>query len=95
MDVLFTRGGACQMLRHPPSHVPPPCTACTTKEVDQAFETSKVAQKHWARVPLCKRADYIKKVAALLRENYQPIADVLMAEVAKGKNDSKTEVSGW
>lgn len=67
-------------------------TACTTKEVDEAFDAAKDAQKHWARVPLCKRADYIKKVAALLRENWQPIAYVLMSEVAKGKNDSKTEV---
>lgn len=59
--------------------------------MDEAFDTAKEAQKHWARVPLCKRADYIKKVAALLRENWEPMAYVLMSEVAKGKNDSKTE----
>ena len=84
------QGAVCtQPVSAPPSHA---TTACTTKEVDEAFDTAKDAQKQWARVPLCKRADYIKKVAALLRENWEPIAHVLMSEVAKGKNDSKTEV---
>ncbi|KAG7670659.1 hypothetical protein Ndes2526B_g00443 [Nannochloris sp. 'desiccata'] len=66
--------------------------ACTQKEVDSMFESSKKAQKEWARTPLWKRAEYIHKVAALMREHAKPMADVLVKEVAKPANDALTEV---
>ncbi|KAG2430500.1 hypothetical protein HXX76_010023 [Chlamydomonas incerta] len=56
------------------------------------FESAKVAQKAWARTPLYKRAEVLHKVAALMREHAQPIADCLVKEVAKPAKDSLTEV---
>ncbi|KAI7842762.1 hypothetical protein COHA_003510 [Chlorella ohadii] len=66
--------------------------ACTKAEVDEAFQSAKRAQKTWARTPLWRRAEFLHKVAALMRENAQPIADVLVKEVAKPAVDAYTEV---
>lgn len=60
--------------------------------MDETFQAAKAAQKAWARTPLWKRADYLHKAAALMRENAQPMADVLVKEVAKGSKDALTEV---
>ncbi|KAK9837166.1 hypothetical protein WJX81_007685 [Elliptochloris bilobata] len=66
--------------------------ACTTSEVDEAFESAKAAQRSWARLPLWKRAEYLHKVDGLMKVNAQPMADCLVKEVAKGAKDSVTEV---
>ena len=66
--------------------------ACSQQEVDAVFTTAKAAQKDWAKTPLWKRAEYLHKVAAVMRENAQPIADVLVKEVAKPAKDALTEV---
>eukprot|EP00890_Picochlorum_soloecismus_P003022 jgi/Picsp_1/3720/NSC_06556-R1_nadp-dependent glyceraldehyde-3-phosphate dehydrogenase len=66
--------------------------ACSQQEVDAAFSSAKVAQKEWAKTPLWKRAEYLHKVAAVMRENAQPLADVLVKEVAKPAKDALTEV---
>ena len=68
------------------------CVACTQAEVDTAFAAAKKAQKTWSKTPLYKRAEMIHKVAALMRENAQPMADCLVKEVAKAAKDSMTEV---
>ncbi|EFN50637.1 hypothetical protein CHLNCDRAFT_37743, partial [Chlorella variabilis] len=66
--------------------------ACTQQEVDAVFQSAKKAQKAWARTPLWRRAEFLHRVAAVMRENAQPIADVLVQEVAKPAVDAYTEV---
>lgn len=48
------------------------------------FDSAKAAQKAWAKTPLWKRAELLHKVAALMRQNAQPIADCLVKEVRPG-----------
>ncbi|XP_002971252.2 NADP-dependent glyceraldehyde-3-phosphate dehydrogenase [Selaginella moellendorffii] len=67
-------------------------TACTRDEVNKAFQSAKKAQKEWAKVPLCKRAEYLYKAAAILKAHKTPIAECLVREVAKPAKDSVTEV---
>ncbi|KAH7436432.1 hypothetical protein KP509_05G020000 [Ceratopteris richardii] len=67
-------------------------SACTREEVDQMFVSAKEAQRAWARVPLWKRAGALHKVAALLRQHKDVIAECLVKEIAKPAADSKTEV---
>ncbi|KAI8474767.1 MAG: NADP-dependent glyceraldehyde-3-phosphate dehydrogenase [Monoraphidium minutum] len=66
--------------------------ACTREEVDAAFAGAKAAQRQWARTPLCKRAELLHRVAALMREHPQPMADCLVKEIAKPAKDSLSEV---
>lgn len=66
--------------------------ACTQQEVDAAFQAAKAAQKSWGKTPLCQRAALLHKVAALMREHAQPMADCLVKEIAKPAKDSLTEV---
>ncbi|GAB4822972.1 hypothetical protein N2152v2_010018 [Parachlorella kessleri] len=66
--------------------------ACTQQEVDSVYKAAKAAQKSWAKTPLWKRAEYLHKVAKVMRDNAQPIADVLVKEVAKPAADAYTEV---
>eukprot|EP00200_Dunaliella_tertiolecta_P001793 CAMPEP_0202348316 /NCGR_PEP_ID=MMETSP1126-20121109/6298_1 /ASSEMBLY_ACC=CAM_ASM_000457 /TAXON_ID=3047 /ORGANISM="Dunaliella tertiolecta, Strain CCMP1320" /LENGTH=498 /DNA_ID=CAMNT_0048939985 /DNA_START=73 /DNA_END=1569 /DNA_ORIENTATION=- len=77
-----------------------PCTnqtaytmqACTQDEVNQVFGAATKAQKAWARTPLCKRAEALHRVAQLMREHAQPIADCMVKEIAKPSKDALTEV---
>ena len=69
------------------------CAACTQDEVNKIFDSAKAAQKVWAKTPLWKRAELLHKAAGFLRANKEPMADCLVAEVAKGAKDSLTEVS--
>ncbi|CAG9462241.1 unnamed protein product [Pedinophyceae sp. YPF-701] len=66
--------------------------ACTQREVDEAFAAAKKAQKEWARTPLWKRAELLKKAASEMRSDPGPIAACLVTEVAKGAKDSRSEV---
>ena len=45
------------------------CAACSQEEVDEVFKAAKAAYKGWAKTPLWKRAEYLHKVAALMKEN--------------------------
>lgn len=66
--------------------------ACTQEEVNKVFSAAKTAQQAWAKTPLWKRAEYLHKVAAIMREQAQPMADCLVKEIAKPAKDSLTEV---
>ncbi|MCO5555556.1 hypothetical protein L7F22_009101 [Adiantum nelumboides] len=67
-------------------------SACTKGEMDHMFEAAKEAQRAWARVPLWLRAELLHKVAAVLKQNKDAIAECLVKEVAKPAKDSMTEV---
>lgn len=66
--------------------------ACQKEQVDAAYDAARKAQRSWARTPLWKRAEYLHKVDAVMKDNAQPIADVLVKEVAKPAKDALTEV---
>jgi acyl-CoA reductase-like NAD-dependent aldehyde dehydrogenase len=67
-------------------------TACTREEVDAVFKAAKGAQQAWAKVPLWQRAQLLHKVASLMRQHAQPMADCLVKEIAKPAKDALTEV---
>ncbi|KAK9785957.1 hypothetical protein WJX73_004652 [Symbiochloris irregularis] len=67
-------------------------TACRKEDVDAAFEAAKKAHKSWAKTPLWKRAELLHKVDAIMKENAQPMADVMVKEIAKPAKDALTEV---
>jgi glyceraldehyde-3-phosphate dehydrogenase (NADP+) len=64
--------------------------ACTQEEVNNVFAAAKAAQLSWAKTPLWKRAEYLHKVAVLMRQNAQPMADCLVKEIAKPAKDALT-----
>ncbi len=66
--------------------------ACTREEIDSAYEGCSRAQEEWRAVPLWQRAEALKRVAAILREKKDTIADCLVNEVAKARKDSLSEV---
>mmetsp|Transcript_3632 Transcript_3632/g.8235 ORF Transcript_3632/g.8235 Transcript_3632/m.8235 type:complete len:496 (-) Transcript_3632:198-1685(-) len=66
--------------------------ACTREEIDSAYEGCSKAQEEWRGVPLWQRAEALKRVAAILREKKDTIADCLVNEVAKARKDSLSEV---
>nr|XP_024400373.1 NADP-dependent glyceraldehyde-3-phosphate dehydrogenase-like isoform X2 [Physcomitrium patens] len=66
--------------------------ACTPEEVNSCVEKAKVAQKGWAKTPLWKRAEALHRFASILKEQKAPIAECLVAEVAKCLKDAITEV---
>ena len=58
------------------------CAACNQAEVDAVFKAAKSAGKGWAKTPLWKRAEYLHKVAALMKANAQVRAPGSVAPLA-------------
>ena len=69
--------------------------ACTQEEVNKALESAKLAQKLWAKVPLWKRAEALHRVATLLKNHKNSIAECLVKEIAKPSKDAVTEVASY
>jgi acyl-CoA reductase-like NAD-dependent aldehyde dehydrogenase len=66
----------------------------TAAEVAAKFERARAAQREWARVPLEKRLEAIRKFRGLLVERAERLAQVLTAEVGKPITQSRNEVKG-
>jgi len=52
-------------------------------EVDAALDAATRAQKGWAKLPAIERAGYLRKIAAAIREEVEPIARIITAEQGK------------
>ena len=61
-------------------------------EVDEAVQAARKAQKHWALVPAPKRADYLYKIAFLLQERKEQLAQTLTKEMGKVIDEARGEV---
>mmetsp|Transcript_45776 Transcript_45776/g.114744 ORF Transcript_45776/g.114744 Transcript_45776/m.114744 type:complete len:564 (-) Transcript_45776:281-1972(-) len=66
--------------------------AATQGEIDEAFDSARAAQREWARTPLWKRAELLKKAATQMREHAPAIAEVMVNEVSKPRKDAIKEV---
>ena len=66
--------------------------ACTQEEVNKIMETSKVAEKAWAKTPLWKRVEVLHRATLLLKEHKNPIAKCLVKEISKPAKDAVTKV---
>ena len=79
-----------------------PATEAVIKEVDadnaasiqKKFETAKVAQKAWSKVPLKERIAIIARFNELMLANAERIASDLTAEVGKPFTQAKGEING-
>uniref|UniRef100_A0A7S0Z3S3 NADP-dependent glyceraldehyde-3-phosphate dehydrogenase n=1 Tax=Hemiselmis tepida TaxID=464990 RepID=A0A7S0Z3S3_9CRYP len=66
--------------------------AATRAEIDEAFDSARAAQKEWAKTPLWKRAELLKKAASEMRLHAPAIAEVMVNEVSKPRKDAIKEV---
>lgn len=66
--------------------------AVTPTEVDEAFETSRVAQRSWAKTPLWQRAELLHRAASYLRAAAALIATPVLQEVGKNRKSAVVEV---
>jgi lactaldehyde dehydrogenase / glycolaldehyde dehydrogenase len=57
--------------------------SCSTGDVNAAVAAADSAQKSWAKLPAIRRADYLREVAGLLRENREHLANVITSEQGK------------
>src|SRR5690625_7163541 len=55
----------------------------TEKEVDQAVQAAKKAQKEWALVPAPQRAEIMYEVGRLMKEKKEEISQLLTLENGK------------
>jgi lactaldehyde dehydrogenase/glycolaldehyde dehydrogenase len=65
----------------------------TKDDVDRAVKAAYQAQKNWAKKTAVARASYVKKIAALVRENAQHLIKILAAEQGKTVELATTEVN--
>lgn len=67
-------------------------TQSTKEDVDRAVQAAKKAQKEWRLVPAPERAEFLYKVAFLLKERKEEIAQVLTSEMGKVIEEGRGEV---
>ncbi len=61
-------------------------------DAEEALAAANAAQTEWAALPASERANYLKQMAALIRENRVELAQVLMAEQAKVQSLAQVEI---
>ena len=66
--------------------------AATCEDVDRAVTCAKAAQKEWAKVPVYKRAEIMKKFLVLVEENKEALAQTLSAETGKPIVEARAEI---
>ncbi len=67
-------------------------TQSTKEDVDRAVQAAKEAQKEWRLVPAPERAEYLYRVAFLLKERKEHLAQVLTSEMGKVIEEGRGEV---
>jgi lactaldehyde dehydrogenase / glycolaldehyde dehydrogenase len=66
----------------------------TLDDVGAALDAAKAAQPAWAALSPVERASYLQRVAALLMENVEPIAQILTTEEGKPIVEARGEIVG-
>src|SRR5699024_9759436 len=64
----------------------------TEKEVDEAVQAAKAAQKEWALVPAPQRAEVLYRVGNLMKEKKEHLATLLTLENGKVLEEAQGEV---
>lgn len=64
----------------------------TEKDVKAAVDAAVAGQKEWARVPVWKRAEVLKKFLGLVEENKEDLAQTLCAENGKPIVEARAEI---
>ena len=65
---------------------------CSAADVDLAVAAAAAAQPDWAATPLIERVKVLRRINALFVERAEPIARMLVQEIAKTITDSREEV---
>lgn len=64
----------------------------TPQEIDQVFAAAAAGQPRWAEAPIDERARILHRLADLLEEHVEPLAELLVMEIAKARRDCRDEV---
>ena len=67
--------------------------AATMQQVEQAVESARQAQYHWAGLSFEQRVDVVKKFAGLLSDNKEGMALSIAQETGKALWEARTEVA--
>ncbi|WP_273021031.1 succinylglutamate-semialdehyde dehydrogenase [Rheinheimera sp.] len=67
--------------------------AATVQQVEQAVESARQAQYHWAGLSFEQRVEVVKKFAALLSDNKEAMALSIAQETGKALWEARTEVA--
>src|SRR5579863_362052 len=78
-----------------PANGKPVCTVpdSTAADVEAAIAAAEAAQKSWAKRPAVERAAALRKIAARIRENVEPLSHVITEEQGKILDLARVEVS--
>ena len=66
----------------------------TREDAKRALDSATHAQKGWEELPPLERASYMLKIARLIRERREELAEVLTSEQGKPLYESRLEVDG-
>ena len=64
----------------------------TIEDVEEALDAAKAAQKAWEKVPAVERGEYLKKIAAGVKERRDEFIEIIMREQGKTRTWATIEV---
>ncbi len=64
------------------------------EETMQTIAAAKRAWPSWARMPACRRGEYLHRMAGLIREHVEELAVILTVEQGKPLEEAKVEILG-
>lgn len=67
--------------------------ACTREEIDAAIARAQAAVAEWRRRPMVERARLLHRWADLLEQSADPLAELLVREIAKNRKESRDEIA--
>lgn len=67
--------------------------SATKEDIEAAVASAKAAQKIWAKVPVYKKVDIMKKFVSLVLDNKEELAKTLSDETGKPINEARAEIS--
>src|SRR5207244_52200 len=63
-----------------------------TAEIEEAVHSANRAQESWRALGLVKRAEYLLRVARLMEEDTEPLAQIIAREAGKQVNEARADV---
>jgi len=68
------------------------CPLSTTEETNRAIDAAAEAFKTWGKTPVARRVQPLYKLASILREKDEEVAEVLVREMGKSLPDARAEM---
>lgn len=91
----FVEGDGKELINRNPSNeeLLSKFTAANSEQLDEAIDSAYDSQKKWEKLAAIERAQYLRKMSALIRERSEKLSRIIATEQGKLLKDARVEVN--